>query len=60
MQIFRFIFRFEYSFAFVWLKVGRLCAAGLGVGKKTESRKVKMLLFLHKKTLANYFDKGFM
>jgi hypothetical protein len=28
MQIFRFIFRFDCSFAFVWLKVGRLCAAG--------------------------------
>jgi hypothetical protein len=32
MQIFRFIFRFELVFvAFVWLKVGRLCAAGFSI-----------------------------
>jgi hypothetical protein len=34
MQIFRFIFRFELVFvAFVWLKVGRLCAAGGKISK---------------------------
>jgi hypothetical protein len=31
VQIFRFIFRFDCSFAFVWLKVGRLCAAGFSI-----------------------------